>query len=108
MKIIPLTTDPDQNFSVTIPIDGKNRPFKLRVAYNRPGNVWLMSIYNGTTGALIIEGVPLVCGIDLFEQYRYLDLGSAIILNIGNTTMDNPDDTCLGVDFILVWGDTIG
>jgi len=110
-KIIPLTTDPDQTFNCTIPVDGKNLKLKLRVRFNTAADYWVMSIYDTASNALILDSIPLLTGVypaaDLLGQYGYLGLGSAAIINVGNNSMDSPDSTNLGTDFLLIWGDTV-
>ncbi|GAB6170544.1 hypothetical protein JCM15765_03970 [Paradesulfitobacterium aromaticivorans] len=109
--VIPLTNEPNQNFITTIPVDGKNITLKLRIRFNSAGNYWMMSITDPKTGSLILDGIPLLSGeypaADLLGQYKYLGLGSAAIVNAGNSSMDSPDSTNLGTDFLLVWGDTV-
>jgi len=104
---IPLTSDPDQNFICTIPVDNKNITLKLRVRFNTAGNYWTLSIMDPKTGNSILDNIPLVTGTDILGQYEYLNLGSAAIINVGNSTMDSPDSTNLGTDFILIWGNTL-
>lgn len=110
-KIIPLTSNPDQSFKITIPVDGINLKLKLRVRFNTAANYWVMSIYDAASNSLILESIPLLAGAypagDLLGQYKYLKLGSATIINVGNSTMDSPDSTNLGTDFLLAWGDTV-
>lgn len=103
---IPLTNDPDQNFTCTIPVDGKNLKLKLRVCFNTAMNYWIMSITNSTTNALILDAIPLLTGVDLLGQYKYLGLGSSAIINKGNSTLDSPNSKTLGTDFVLIWGDS--
>ena len=109
-KIIPLTSAPDQSFKCTIPVDGKNLKLKLRVRFNTLANYWVMSIYDSASNALILDAIPLLTGSypagDLLGQYKYLGLGRATIVNVGNSTMDSPDSTNLGTDFLLAWGDS--
>lgn len=111
-KIIPLTSDPYQSFITTIPVDGKNLKLKLGISYNSAGEYWTMSITDPSTGNLILDGIPLLTGgypaSDLLGQFRYLGLGSASIVNVGNGSIDSPDSTSLGTDFLLAWGDTVG
>jgi len=110
-KTIPLTPSPDQTFKITIPVDGKNLKLKLRVRFNSAANYWVMSVYGASSNTLILDSIPLLTGKypagDLLGQYRHLGLGSATIINTGNSMMDSPDSTNLGTDFILTWGDTI-
>lgn len=106
---IPLTIDPNQNFNVTIPVDGRNLKLNLNIRYNTQGNYWWMTI--NQNGATLLDGIPLVVSdypaADILEQYRYLGLGSAFVLNISQVQGDNPDNTNLGVDYLLIWGDTV-
>lgn len=109
--IVPLTNNPDQTYKITIPVDGKNLKLKLRVRFNTAANYWVMSIYDAASNRLILDAIPLLTGGypagDLLGQYRYLGLGSATIINAGNSTMDSPDSSNLGTDFLLLWGDTV-
>lgn len=104
---IPLTTAPNQEFICTIPVDNKNITLKLGLRFNSVANYWVMSISDPKTNKFILDGIPLLTGGDLLEQYRYLGLGSAFILNRGDSSMDSPDSTSLGSNFVLVWGDTV-
>lgn len=49
--------------------------------------------------------LPLVCGIDLLGQFRYLDIGRAYVVKNEASELQHPDNTTLGSTFILVWGD---
>lgn len=110
-SIIPLTTDPSQSFQCTIPIDGKNITLTFLIRYNDIAKYWTMGI-SDSNGNLVIDNLPLVTGkypaADLLSQYKYLGIGSATVVNISNLPTARPDDTNLGVDFYLVWSDTIG
>lgn len=107
-KIIPLTSDPNQKLSVTLPINNINLTLNLTVRYNTVANYWVMTIADKDND-LILDSVPLITGgysaADILGQYQYLGIGSAYIVNVGNSALDYPDDTCLGTDFVLVWGD---
>jgi hypothetical protein len=112
--MIPLDNSPDQTFTVTIPVDGVNKAFLIRLRYNLIAKYWVMSVSDQNTGGMILDGVPLVTGqypaADLFRQYAYLGLGSAAIVPTGEfLDRDYPDDADggLGGDFVLVWGDTV-
>lgn len=107
MYEIPLTSKPDQNFQVTIPVDGNNITLRFRVRYNTQGNYWWMSI-SDKEGKVLIDALPLLGGGNLLEPHSYLGIGSAYVINTGNNYMDYPDSTNLGTDFKLIWGDTGG
>lgn len=110
-SIIPLTNDPDQSLTVTIPVDGKNLTLKLRVKFNDTANYWVMTIIDPKTGNILLDNIPLLTGqypaADLLGPYKYLGLGSATIVNAGNSQLDYPDSNTLGTDFQLAWGDTV-
>lgn len=108
-KIIPLTTDPDQTFTVTIPVDGKNITVDLRVRYNTQSNYWWLSV--SQSGSVLLDSIPLLTSDypagDILQPYRYLNLGSAALIKTSDIQQQNPDSANLGTDFVLVWGDTV-
>ena len=103
--IIPLTNEPDQIFTTTIPVNSKNLKLKLRVRLNTAGDYWIMTISDAKTNAVILDDISLLTGINLLGQYKYLGLGSAAIVNVGSSTMDSPNSSSLGKGFLLIWGD---
>lgn len=109
--IIPLTTSPNQTFSVTVPIDELNRYLILNIRYNGIAGYWIVSITDKVTGILLIDSLPLITGEypsgDLLGQYEYLGLGSWSVVKKGTVPMDYPDDTNLGTDFLLIAGDRV-
>ncbi|MBX4266534.1 phage baseplate plug family protein [Clostridium estertheticum] len=107
MYIVPLTPSPNQSFTCTIPIDGKSIIFKFFLRYNTQAEYWVMQLSDSKQN-IIIDSIPLLCGTNLLAQYSYLKVGSAYIVKLDTTLVsDKPDDTNLGTNFILVWGDTI-
>lgn len=107
MYIVPLTPSPNQSFTCTIPIDGKSISFKFILRYNTQAQYWIMELYDIKNNTIIVS-IPLICGLNLLEQYSYLRIGSAYIYKTDTTLIsDKPDDTNLGTTFILVWSDTI-
>ncbi len=112
MYVIPLTTEPNQTFNCTIPIDGVNRRLSFNLRYNSVAAYWSLTVKDGVTNATLIDAIPLLRGqypaANLLEQYSYMKLGSAVIVHQGELPEGaNPDDTNLGAEFYLVWGDTI-
>jgi len=109
--VIPLTSDPDQTFNCTIPVDGKNIALSLRLRYNTAANYWVLTIADPKTGVVILDSIPILTGdypaADILGQYKYLGLGSAGVLKMGGCVTDYPDSISLGTDFVLVWGDTV-
>ena len=110
-KIIPLTTNANQSFTCTLPVDGKNITLAFTFVYNTPGGYWYMSVTDAKTQTMLLDAVPLVTGeypaADLLEQYEYLGIGSAAIIPTSALATGIPDDTNLGTDYVLVWGDTV-
>jgi hypothetical protein len=110
--VIPLTAAPNQYFDCTIPVNGQNRSLRFNVRYNDIGKYWWLEIRDPQTNEFIADNIVLVPGespaADLLEQLQYLGLGSAAIIDISGGKSDRPDDTNLGVDFVLVWGDSVG
>jgi hypothetical protein len=109
-KIVPLTTDPNQSFTITLPIDSINITLGLGIRYNLVANYWVMSV-SDSDGNLLIDSLPLVTGeypaSDILGQYEYLGIGSAFVVNVSNIDEDLPTDTTLGTDFYLMWGDRV-
>jgi len=102
--IIPLTSDPDQSLTCTVPVNGKNITLRFRVRYNTQAGYWWMTV-SDKNGNILVDSLPLLTGQNLLEQYQNLGIGSAYLVNTGNTKLDSPDDTTLGSDFVLAWGD---
>ena len=107
MFIIPLSTSTNKNFTSTIPIDGKKIKFNFFMRFNTEAEYWVLDIYDSKNNNLLAS-INLVCGLNLLEQYSYLNIGSAYIVKIDKTLdMDIPNEYNLGTDFVLVWSDTI-
>jgi hypothetical protein len=108
-KIIPLTIDPDQFFTCTVPVDSKNISLFFRFRYNTVAEYWVATIAD-STGVILIDSMPILesnyPAANLLEQYKHLGIGSAYVVKKGKVNTDRPDDTNLGSDFVLVWSDT--
>jgi hypothetical protein len=70
-----------------------------------------LTVIDGVTRDVLIDAIPLMRGefpaANLLEQYSYMNIGSATIVHHGKLPPDaNPNDTNLGAEFYLVWGDT--
>jgi hypothetical protein len=95
--------------AVTLSIDASIVRLHLRVRYLEVAGYWIMTIRDQQS-ALLIDSLPLVTGYypaaNLLQQYAYLAIGSAYLLNVSGTDEDSPDSTNLGSSFLLVWDDT--
>jgi len=110
-QVIPLTNAPNQNFRVTVTVDGANVTLGCRLRYSEMAGFWVLSISDANDN-LLLDSVPLLTGVwpaaNILGQYGYLRIGSAYVINAGNDTAsqsDSPDDTNLGTGYVLVWGD---
>lgn len=109
-KIIPLTNAPNQTMTITLPINSANITLGITVRYNLVANYWTMTV-SDQFGDILLDSLPLVPGAypaaDILGQYGYLGIGSAFVVNASNTDLDIPNDSTLGVDHFLMWGDRI-
>lgn len=107
---IPISSDPNQTFNVTIPVDGKNITLGFYLRWNDQAGYWMMTIYNYLTNTYYIDSLPLISGIlpsaNLLKMFSYLRIGSCYLLNVSGTKDDYPTVSNLGTDFLLFWGDT--
>ena len=108
-QIIALDNSPNQSFQVTVNVNGSLIKLALTLGYNAMAGYWVMSI-SGLSGNLLLDSIPLVTGnwpaANLLAQFQYLGIGSVYVLNVsGPLSIDYPDNTDLGSDFQLLWGD---
>lgn len=114
-QIIPLDNSPNQTFQVPVNVVTATQPtgqvviLSVILRYNDEAGYWVMT-FQDSSGNLLLDSIPLLPGensaVNILGQYAYLQIGSAAVVNYSGTTKDHPDNTDLGTDFILVWGDT--
>lgn len=108
-QVIPLTSSPAQNFSVQLQVDGNPLTLNLGINWSTMAGYWTMTISDALND-LLLDSVPLITGwypaANILAQYGYLAIGSAYILNSGNSNSDYPGIDDLGSAFVLLWGDT--
>ena len=61
-KTIPLTNDPNQIFSVRLPVDDRNITLILRLRYNTIAGYWVLGISDENDEPLI-AGLPLLANL---------------------------------------------
>lgn len=137
LQVVPVSTQPNQQFTAALTVDGNPLSLNIALAYNEMAGLWMMTI-SDINNNLLIDSIPMVTGgypaANLLQQQRYLAIGSAYIINVGNLNgagasvgfnygqggygqgpygggigfggVDYPDDTNLGTNFLLFWGDT--
>lgn len=69
--------------------------YHLRILWNRMSNAWILDVEDFQRTP-ILSGLPLVTGCDLFEQFGYLKLNGAMIVQSSNIPDAVPDSTSLG------------
>ncbi|NHI49150.1 hypothetical protein FDE94_15150 [Clostridium botulinum] len=104
--VIPLEPNSNQEFTCELPIDGKKLKLFFFLRYNTESKCWEMNINDSNNNPLICS-IPLVSGLNILEQYSYLNIGSAYLVRLNNNlNTSRPNEFNLGKDFILVWSDT--
>lgn len=108
-KVVPLTNDPNQLFSVRLPVDNQNITLILRLRYNTVAGYWVLSVSDENDTPLIYS-VPLMAGRypagNLLAPWRYLRIGSLYLLASGKEATGIPTDTDLATEYTMIWGDT--
>lgn len=108
-QIVPLSTDPNQTFQISLAINGGITRLTLTVNYNEMANYWILTVQD-VNGVILLASVPLITGVwpaaNILEQYQYLNIGSAFILNVGDPN-DYPNADSLGNTFFLLWDDNV-
>lgn len=85
---VPLNSNPEQLFSIVI----GDINYDCRVLLNSRTGIWSITfIQNGVD---IVTGIPLVGGVDIFDQYN-IAIRNAFVINLDNTNQD-PTKTNLG------------
>jgi hypothetical protein len=104
LQVIPINSAPGQTFNVAVSINGAVYTFFVILAFNEVAAYWIMSISDANQN-LLVQGIPLVTGLNLLRQYQYLGIGSIYLINTTGVDIDYPNNNDLGSDFHLVWGD---
>ena len=111
LQQIPVNSNPNNTFSTTVFVDGKNLVLSFFLRFSEVAGYWLMDVGNADTGLPLLASIPLVPGRtpagNILGQYTYLGIGSAFVVPNGTPTEDWPSEYTLGTDWALLWGDTI-
>jgi hypothetical protein len=110
-QIIPLTSQAHQTLTVDLTVDGNPLTLQLDVHFSEIAGYWILAVSN-FAGTLLLDSIPMLTGVypaaNILGQFAYLAIGSAFVINASGVDMDSPDNTNLGVAFILLWDDTPG
>lgn len=112
MYKIPLTSAPNQTLKCNIPVDGENKYFEFNLSYNSIGGYWMLTVRDGNTRQVIISNLNMFTtygsvNSNILNVYKYLRIGSAYVVPMVRDQIAAPNDTNLGTDYVLVWGDTV-
>lgn len=94
----------DNSIAYIVPLLSKNQAFpvslagnsyNLRVWWSEASACWILDIADSQQEPLV-NGIPLVTGCDILEQYGYHDFNGAMVVQSSNDPDLVPDDTTLG------------
>jgi hypothetical protein len=90
---IPVVPSQAQRFAVTL----GGVSYNIRLTFNAAqGACWILDI-GDADGNLLVAGIPLVSGVDLLAQYRYLGIAGALLVTTDRGAGEVPAFDGLGV-----------
>lgn len=69
--------------------------YQFTLKWNPAGPCWLLDIADDA-GEPVLLGVPLLTGADLLEQFEYLGIGGALVIQSDKSIDEVPTFTSLG------------
>ena len=111
--ILPLTQDERQCFTLTVSLNGVSFYARVEVRYLPAPDCWVLSIWDQSTGDLLVNMIPLICSYeqinDLLAPFGFLrsgqGLGSLFVLrNVDHPSTSDPAGRNLS-EFQILWGD---
>ena len=89
--VVPVTAGP-QTFRISL----ANVSYQLTLQYrDTDQGGWFLDIADGEGNALI-NSLPLVTGLDLLAQYRYLGIAGSLVVLSGGNALNDPTYGNLG------------
>lgn len=89
---IPFSPQP-QRFSIAL----ADILYRMRVLYNEADEGgWTLDI-GDAEGVLLLAGLPLVTGVDLFAPHRHLGFGGSLVVTTDRDTGETPTREGLGL-----------
>lgn len=82
---IPLTSDPEQLFDITL----NGELYSCRVVLASRTGIWTISFYQNDIA--IAEGISLLGGVDLTQQYN-IPITNLYMVNLSNNSLDPSKD----------------
>lgn len=103
MYKIPIVAN---SFTCRLDINGENRLLVFNFTYNSIADLWKLSLTDYSTQEEFLTNVPLLPFQDLLEQYKYKNLGSAVLIpNSNEVTEEYPSLDTLKDNYNIFWGD---
>lgn len=99
---LPITSEPNQTFNTTIPVDGKNINFRLFLNWNVCTKTWEISGWQGSTEEPLFLHIPLIENDNIIKHLKYKGVGGITVVNNGGLT-DRPELENLGTEWLLYW-----
>jgi hypothetical protein len=87
---IPLTASA-QSFSIAL----AGTTYQFTVTWNAINVSWMIDIADAS-GNAIVSGIPMVTGVDLLDQFDYLDFGFQLVAQTDNAPDVVPSYASLG------------
>ena len=112
--ILPITEDPRQVLTLDLTIDGDPFHARVEIRYLFAPNGWVISIWDDSSGELLVNQIPLVCSYrevnDLLRPFSHLREGKGIgsLFVIRDTDEPSTPDPAKGnlTEFMALYGDT--
>lgn len=110
---INVKSAPNQTFTTTININGKNTAYLFLFIYRDKIGYWTMDVSDYESGQKILTNFPLLRindlegDFDLLKQLDYKLIGSLFLSKEYDTEFDSPDFVSIQEKFSLIWGDNI-
>ena len=89
---IPLSANPQ-----TLSVNLAGAYYNLTVKWNAQNTSWVLDIADSNNNPLV-QGIALVTGADLLEQYAYLGIGGQLQVQTDSDTFAVPTIDNLGTD----------
>ncbi|MBD8451884.1 phage baseplate plug family protein [Serratia rubidaea] len=86
---VPLTAD-NQRFGITL----GGQQFTMRIIWRESAG-WVLDLLDSAGNALV-NGIPLIPGVDLLEQYRHLGITGALVVLVDDNQPELPTKSNLG------------
>ena len=113
--ILPLTNDPRQVMTLDLTIDGEGFHARIEVRWLPAPAVWVISVWDDSTGELLINQIPLICSygfpLDLLFPFRGLrggkGIGSMFLIHATDSTSSADPAAGNLTEFSLLFGDQL-